>query len=430
METYYIKGHSDTRKLHEHKLVKKQKGRVSIIILVITSLVLLFEVFSGALRYYFTQWNLSFMIYLPKVICLFAVIIKVVALKIKNLMLFAFLMLSILISLFHSATMFNIFFSIFVYCPFLFGFLYGQYLEIKRKELLIIVWICFLSSILGVYLDYVTELPWKGFVYNIGGVEIEANRQWSTLGEDRIAGFSRLSASLAFMIAIFSTYINMFLKSKFLKLFLLIVTFCSLILTTNKTAVISYFSTSIIYFYYYERKFIKGFFFFITFFGCFLPIIGIFLDYSVDSEGFGVISRSLLFSFDDRLTNTWPFFYQCVRDNNGFIWGTGIGTIGSAFSSFPIRDITTIKGYGLGVADNTFLYLWGLFGLFGIFLYTRFYWLMNRLVKREDSFSVALCGIVVCICIISWTTDSLEAVISSLFLGIASSVALRGRKNA
>ncbi|MHC0448120.1 hypothetical protein ACWA1F_22115 [Flavobacterium sp. 3-218] len=402
----------------------KKKREASVAFIIFCS-VLIFEVFSGALRYYFTQWGFSSMIYIPKVACLLAVVIKIMTMKMRTFLPFIFFLVSVLVSLFNSASLFNIGFAIFVYCPFLFGLLYGEYLEIKKKELGIILWICFLSSILGIYLDCIIALPWKGFSYNIGGIEIEANRQWSTLGEDRVAGFSRLSASLAFMIAIFSIYIYQTLKSTFFKFLLFTVTFSSIVLTTNKTAVLSYFGAIMFYFFYKQKNRSKLFLFTITGIGCFLPIVSIFLNYSVSTSEFGLLSQTLLFSLDDRLTNTWPYFYEVIIVNNGLVFGTGIGTIGSSFSAFPIKSILTLKGFGLGVADNTFLYLWGMFGLVGLWLYTRFFALMYRLLNRVNSFSISMCAIVVCICIISWTTDIFEAVVSSLFLGVAGSVGLK-----
>lgn len=410
-------------------LLKNQDRVTSKIVLVIISVLLLFEVFSGALRYYFTQWGVSYVIYLPKIACLIAVVLKIARLKIKNVIPIIVLVFSILIALFNSATVFNIGFSFFVYSPMLFGLLFGKYIEIKHKELLVVIWICLISSIFGIYLDSTSDLPWKGFIYNIGDIEIQANKQWSAFGEDRIAGFSRLSASLAIMIAVFSIYINAYIKSNLYRFLLFTITIYSVILTTNKTTVISYLLSFLIYHIFEKRNTLRVIFYSITVIGIALPIIGIFMEYSIKTQGLSALTKSLLFSFDDRLTNTWPYFYKNITNNNGFLWGTGIGTVGTPISTFPIKDLPAIKGYSLGVADNTFLYLWGIFGLLGVWLYTRFYWLMKKLAISEYKFSTALCGIVVCICVISWTTDIFEAVVSSLFIGIAFSSANRRSKN-
>lgn len=419
-----------TRKRTSGKInaFKKQENVISKIVFLIVSSLLLFEVFSGALRYYFTQWGVSYVIYLPKVACLIAVILKIVRLKIKSIWPIFGLLLSILISFFNSATIYNVGFSFFVYSPILFGVLFGKYIEIKQKELLFVIWTCLIMSIFGIFLDSTSDLPWKGFVYNIGDIEVQANRQWSAFGEDRIAGFSRLSASLAIMIAIFSIYINAYLKSNLFRFLLFGITFYSIILTTNKSTVISYLLSFLIYFLFDKRIASRVIFYTIIVIGIVLPIVGIFLEYSIKTRGLSALAKSLLYSFDDRLTNTWPYFYKNITSNNGFLWGTGIGTVGSPISTFPIKELPPIKGYGLGVADNTFLYLWGIFGLLGVWFYTRFYWLMKKLAIIKTKFSTSLCGIVACICVISWTTDIFEAVVSSLFIGIAISSAIQKRK--
>ncbi|TDP02430.1 hypothetical protein [Flavobacterium sp. 245] len=409
-------------------LLKKQDKVASKFILVIISSLLLFEVFSGALRYYFSQWGMSYIIYLPKIACFIAVVLKIIRLKIKNFIPIIALVFSILVALFNSAVFSNIAFSFFVYSPVIFGILYGKYIEIKQKEVLFIVWICLIASIFGIFLDSTTDLPWKGFVYNIGDIEVQANRQWQTFGEDRIAGFSRISASLAIMIAIFSLYINAYLRSNLLRFLLFGITFYSIILTTNKSTVVSYLISLVAYFLFQKRSALKGIFYSITAVGVFLPVLGIFLEYSINTRGLSTLTKTLLFSFDDRLTNTWPNFYENVLSHNGLFWGTGLGTIGTPYSTFPIKDLPAIKGYSLGVADNTFLYLWGIFGVIGVWLYTRFYWLMKKLAISHYNFSVALCCISVCVCVISWTTDIFEAVVSSLFIGIAISRAIGKHK--
>jgi hypothetical protein len=429
MRDFYFRNSFRAKQKHNSvRLLKKSDIMTAKVVFVIVSALLLFEVFSGALRYYFTQWGVSYVIYLPKIACLIAVLLKTVTLKIKRILPIFILLVSILISLFNSATLFNIGFSFFVYSPMLFGLLFGKFIEIKQKQILFIVWICLISSIFGIYLDSISDLPWKGFVYNIGDVEIQANRQWSAFGEDRIAGFSRLSASLAIMIAIFSIYINAYIKSNLIRYSLFAITLYSVIVTTNKTTVISYLLSFIIYHIFEKRNSLRVIFYSITAVGVALPIIGIFMEYSIKTQGLSTLTKSLLFSFDDRLTNTWPYFYKNITSNNGFLWGTGIGTVGTPISTFPIKELPAIKGYSLGVADNTFLYLWGIFGLLGVWLYTRFYWLLKKLVIVHHNFSVALCGIIVCICVISWTTDVFEAVVSSLFIGIAISSAMRRDK--
>ncbi len=117
---------------------------------------------------------------------------------------------SLLLGRLHGAEFKSGFFAVFIYAPLLFGLLCGPYLEMHRKAVGWIIAFCLVASLIGIALDLLINVPWKGYTYSMGGVEVSANRSWSAYGLDRIAGFSRMSSSLAMMLAVFSLYLGSF----------------------------------------------------------------------------------------------------------------------------------------------------------------------------------------------------------------------------
>src|SRR3546814_16731680 len=74
----------------------------------------------------------------------------------------------------------------------------------------------------GIALDMLTSVPWKGYSYMVGEVELSANRSWAFDDIDRIGGFARMSTALSVMIAIYSLFIAAFIQPRGLRLTLYI----------------------------------------------------------------------------------------------------------------------------------------------------------------------------------------------------------------
>nr|WP_019366441.1 hypothetical protein [Pseudomonas luteola] len=381
--------------------------------LFIIALSLLFtETFSGALRYYLDQAGLAALLYLPKAACLSAALLELFYFRASRtvwVVLF-FLPLSAALALVHGATIENLIFALFIYAPFLFGLLCGSYLAQRSKWFGWIVAGYFLASLAGIGLDLLTTVPWKGYSYSVGGNELSANKAWSADGTDRLAGFSRMSTSLAMMIALYALYLNAVLRSTLLRIILFVAAFGGIFLSTNKSIALAYLIT----FAFLCIRPLK----LISAAGC-LCIIGIGMSLPVISQylnldGYLAYTTSSTASFYDRLINTWPNFIK-VMSSEGFLeTGAGIGAVGSSGAGFPIAGLEIF-----GVADNTVLYLWGTFGLLGFVLWSLLLPLLMRLSQAKNRFDVSLYGTTLCICLVAWTTDIPEVVCASLFLGIA-----------
>ena len=382
------------------------------VLTLIAASLLISETFAGALRYYLDIAGVSALLYLPKLACFAAVALEMPRARSKPgvwLVLFAVLVSSLL-ALLHGATLGNVGFSLFIYIPLLFGLFCGTYLEQRTHLLSWVIGLCLVASFIGIALDMFTSVPWKGYSYMMGDVELTANKSWAFGSTDRLAGFARMSTNLAVMIALYSLFLAAFLQSRLLRMVLYPVAFGAIFLTTNKSTAAAYLLTLMMLFLAGYRMPSATAFFIAVLTGMALPIASLLMNIP-QSEAY---STSLLASFNDRLVNSWPNFIEVVVNEGWGWWGAGFGAVGSSAAAFPLTWLEL-----LSIADNTALYLWGMLGVFGVLLYLLLFPLLLRLHDRGPRIRDALLGIVFCTCLIGWATDVLEVTTATLFLGIA-----------
>lgn len=391
------------------------------VLTLIAASLLISETFAGALRYYLDIAGVSALLYLPKLACVAAVALELPRTQSKPgvwLVLFAVLVSS-LFALLHGATLGNVGFSLFIYIPLLFGLFCGGYLEQRTRLLSWVIGLCLVASLLGIALDMFTSVPWKGYSYMMGDVELTANKSWAFGSTDRLAGFARMSTNLAVMIALYSLFLAAFLRSRLLRVALYPVAFGAIFLTTNKSTAAAYLLTLMMLFLAGYRLPSATAFFIAVLTGMALPIASLLLNIP-QSEAY---SASLLASFNDRLIHSWPNFIDVVTNEGWGWWGAGFGAVGSSAAAFPLAWLEL-----LSIADNTALYLWGMLGVFGVLLYLLLFPLLLRLHDRGPLIRDALLGIVFCTILIGWATDVLEVTTATLFLGMAVAHALTPRE--
>ncbi|MGE4407219.1 hypothetical protein [Pseudomonas sp.] len=383
----------------------------TLLTLVVASL-LLTETFSGALRYYFDMLGISWLLYLPKVACLAALGLEL--LRYRGWPLFWLVLLGLLTSsqlaLMHGAELRNIGFSLFIYIPLLFGLICGRHLELRLSLLRRIVGFCLIASFAGIALDLLTNVPWKGYSYMVGEVELSANRSWAFDDIDRIGGFARMSTALSVMIAIYSLFIAAFIRSRLLRLVLYAAALVGIVLTTNKSTAAAYALTLLMLIVTAYRFASASAFLIAVLTGLALPIASLLLSLDPNAANNG----TLLASFADRLINSWPNFIAVISGEGWGWWGAGFGVVGSAGQIYRVPGLEL-----LSIADNTALYLWGMLGVFGVLLYLLLFPLLLRLQERGPRLRNALLPIVFCLCLVAWATDVLEVTTATLFLGLA-----------
>tara|TARA_R100000541_G_scaffold301_6_gene1349 strand:+ start:645 stop:1898 length:1254 start_codon:yes stop_codon:yes gene_type:complete len=387
------------------------------VLTLIAASLLISETFAGALRYYLDIAGVSALLYLPKLACIAAVALEIPRARSQPgvwLVLFAVLVSS-LFALLHGATLGNVGFSLFIYIPLLFGLFCGGYLEQRTSLLSWVIGFCLVASMLGIALDMFTSVPWKGYSYMMGDVELTANKSWAFGSTDRLAGFARMSTNLAVMIALYSLFLAAFLRSRLLRMLLYPLAFGAIFLTTNKSTAAAYLLTLLMLFLAGYRLPSATAFFIAVLVGMGLPIASLLLNIP-QSEAY---SASLIASFNDRLIHSWPNFIDVIVNEGWGWWGAGFGAVGSSAAAFPLAWLEL-----LSIADNTALYLWGMLGVFGVLLYLLLFPLLLRLHDRGPRIRDALLGIVFCAILIGWATDVLEVTTATLFLGMAIAHAL------
>ena len=381
------------------------------IVLVAISLMLV-ETFNGALRFYLDKAGISVLLYAPKVACLLFF-----ALELRSFKAGPGVWLSLLVlflsagwAALNGAGAGNFAFSLYGLSPLLFGIACGDQMIRHKRLLMWAIALCLMASLAGLALDRYTDLPWKGYSYTVGGTELSANTAWTSEDMDRPAGFSRMSSSLAIIISILSLYLMATLRSKLLGLVICVIGLAGVILTTSKAPALAFIGGTglllIMRFRWTTRTTIAV----AVLLGMSLPFVGMMTDFDPNK----ISASSSLASIYDRLINTWPNVIQTLMEEDRTLTGVGFGLVGSAVAAFPVPTAGIFM-----VCDSTVVYLWAMFGLAGLFLYALHIPMFFILADSVSRYGRAMLVTSFCICIVSWTTDTLEVTLANMFLGMA-----------
>lgn len=379
------------------------------------------ETFSGALRYYLDQGGLSAVLYLPKIGCLILSLLELRTYKAGRVLWLSLLlvMISAVLAMLHGATLNNVAFTLFALSPLLFGMICSDHLIHRRRLLMWVIGFCLIACLVGLALDKFTVVPWKGYSYSIGETQLSANTAWSADDEDRIAGFARVSNVLSILIAIYSLFVAMFLRSRLLVLALSLVALYGIVLTTSKAPAGGYLLTMGLLLIARMRWTTRTACVAAVVIGMLLPLMGLLHDFDARTVSSSSTSLSSLY---DRLINTWPNVVTAMTKAGYGYTGAGFGMFGSSVIIFPVPGSEFFGG-----SDSTFMYLWGMFGVFGPLLYALQIPLFFALSGNDSRVARALLAITFCCCLISWTSDMFEVAVANLFLGLAIGHVLSGK---
>jgi hypothetical protein len=396
-------------------------NKSTVVVWIAISLIVV-ETFSGALRFYLDQAGISALLYLPKVACLILFALELRTYKAGRMFWLCLLLLVIssLLAMLHGASVINIGFSLFGVSPLLFAMVCSEDLIHRRRLFLWVIGLALAASLLGIALDKFTSVPWKGYSYSLGETQLSANTSWTTEDEDRIAGFARVSNALSIIIAIYSLYLAMFLRSRLLLLGLSLVALVGIVLTTSKAPAAGFVLTMVLLLVIRMRWTSRALCTAVVLGGMLLPLMGLIHDFDARTVS---SSSSALGSLYDRLINTWPNLVHVIGKEGWSLTGTGFGLFGSTLSLFPVPGAEMLTG-----SDSSAMYLWATFGLAGPLLYALQIPLFFALSDDESRIGRALLAISFCCCLVSWTTDMFDVAIANLFLGLAIGHVLSGKQ--
>lgn len=394
------------------------------IIFFVLFLSFLFEAINGALRYFLDIFGIGSFIYLPKILMMLAIgLMFSIKINLKILVLLGVVLWYVPYSL-TNVPFLAFAFGFYMLLPLFFGALYASryYLE---KDILIAFKTVFILSVVGIWLDVFFTLPWEGYTQQILGFEIEGSRKWSIMEIDRPAGFSRLSAAAAIMISISSIFYIVSSRKLISKFFIFLLTFATLIATTNKSAIVGFILTAPLLIKTVRKYFMSTSIVLAILIGILLPLLSIYevIDFVIDLKN--PVEVALLDSFRDRILNTWPTQYNMFLNfsNENFLvkfFGLGIGGFGSG---------SRIFGAGLGVADNSWLYVFFLVGIFGFFMMIYCSYVALQLSKLKDNMLVAY-GLAFNLTLwLGITTDIFESLITSFLIGYVTFLPMRKVSN-
>lgn len=389
------------------------KIRLDVIGIALIMTMLFFEVLSSPIRYYSSLIGLGALYYTPKLLLLIFAALKLLVTNRPNKWLFIlFLSAEIAYGALNNGVLSSLF-SFYTWTP-LWAFFFLDKKFFTNKSFEKIIKYIFYISVFGVLLETIVDFPWVGFELEILGTSIEGNREWWSQGISRLSGFTRISANTAIIIMIASVYTLYGCKISLHKVILYILSLLCLILTTNKAAIGAYIVLTPFIFGLKSISISLFYLFFLFSMNALLLVSSIGFSFSVDNPK-TIIEIFLLRSFDIRLEETWPIFYETLTNNPNYatsFFGTGFGGVGTV-----IKNFGNVANSSLATADNSALYIYGLFGFFGIVMYLYLYKLCANLLVSEEPYRLKLGFSLLSCLIVGITTDIFEYVIILTLIG-------------
>ena len=319
------------------------------------------EVFSAPIRMGLSMTGLSILIYLPKglmgLATLWICMDEPLRRGFSSLRVFSVLLIgtAFMIGLLYGSVK-QAFMGMWVLLPFWYGLAAAGVILSYFKSVSRAISILWAMATAGVLINYSITFPWEGYMYSIGGVEVEGAREWwSSGGTKRLSGFARTSFDAAVQIQLTAIIAAVTTSSRLKILLLWLITGLAITLTTSKGVMLVYaVCTPLILF----ARFIPELLFrtaplVIGSVGLGLPLSALAFDVTLSTQMNATLYNAL-FSFYDRLNQMWPDAWVLLFDHGNPVFGRGIGGIGTAQVYFePLLA---------NAADNIFIYWFVVFG--------------------------------------------------------------------
>ncbi|MBY0428190.1 MAG: hypothetical protein K2Q32_03125 [Alphaproteobacteria bacterium] len=336
------------------------------------------DIFGGVIKYYSASSSLLFISFIPT---LFAGVVlagylgthlMVMRLHIRVAVFLLIFILNAFYAIIIGRQPEAVGFAFYIWLPFFTGLLITTFkLQDEFKKQIVIWW---LIATVGVLLNSQIKFPWIGESYQVLGQTVQTARDWTAIGFDRLAGFSRASYAVANQIAIFSMVILTMRISLLKKLVVWTISAVAVYLTTTKITLFIMIIVPILtgLVGYFQRKSqqptptrqtIQLAFVIITVLASLMVLLPVFSLTSRSSistgQSLGFISFDSLF---ERMWRMWPDAWNLIfSDSNPIliIFGRGLGGIGT-----PQMFYEALKQNS---ADNFFVYIYVTFGMMSVF---------------------------------------------------------------
>lgn len=391
-------------------------------------LLALTSVLAGALRFTLAVAGKENLFYIPKflvVLALGAEAFEVVRSgRTSNLTTGVVLLLATsgLVGLFTLNHVMQVVFGLYLLLPLLFAIVAQPAIAENPGLCGKLIGVLWVTAATGVVLAWITPMPWTGFSYDVGGVAMEASREWTTNGVARVAGFSRASYAAAYQLLFLALPIVMSWRRRLLALGMWIVTGALIVITTTKTTVGVYLALTILLPIMRWRIVPRGLKhavaivlpWFVTVMAIALPLSTLWFTYNFTLHGMqGVI----LSSFGDRLNQTWPDAFSLIARHGSYIFGRGAGGIGTAQSVYEPQLYNP--------SDNIFIFGYCTFGILFVPALALFVRRIAAVDLRASTQATLIWAMAVAALTAGWTGGNLEGGFNTLAIGLAAGYAFR-----
>lgn len=380
------------------------------------------EGLDGAARYYLAGYGLPYLIYIPTVLMVLYVVIRFLSdqsrePRLISLVLVVLFLASGIIGFLNSGNLKQTLFALYVFVPFLFGYQTGDLLFKSKLVKMAFVGFVILFAF-GVLYEVGRELPWKGFSYEVGGVELQGSRLWGSVGLNRYSGFGRYSFAIASLLMTFLIVLYQRIHPK-LYFLLFVIGGVAVVLTTTKAAILALLLLLVLIAFikplsalFYHLSIKLGLI--LTFvIGTALPVSTLWVTYNLNLDNF--VMRVVFLSFDMRLNIVWPKGMETFQHLGDFLLGRGAGQMGVA------QMIYDSGNYHPG--DNMYLYVLVVLGLPFLLL---LFFLLYRLFKLNGTRGyVNYLFMALFIFVYGVFANVMESAVLSYFLGSLIAVAFR-----
>lgn len=373
--------------------------------------------FEGALRFYAAKAGVPWVIYAKDVFLISAVALGVAHTFLTDLRNAAFWLVLALIVLGTVAGLVILpdprqpLFAAKTWLPLLCGTLAGAAINGHFKAFQRICAVLWIAAVAGIIITAFWPAPWVGFVYEIGGVEVEGSREWAIGGSVRSAGFSRASFDAAMQCVFFGS-IAASSRRLGLGTCIWLISAAAVVLAVSRTAMIALCVAAALY--YVTRSILavqrlsKPAILFLAAAIIALPFgaARYYKDVAGAADMTTIVSTS---SFEERALKTWPDGLALVSRGGNVITGRGFGGIGVAQQFFEPERFNP--------GDNLFVYLWGALGASGLMLMlflTLRAWGAPMPLSPKRQIAMVVVGAFLAI---GLTLNGIEAAVASLFLG-------------
>lgn len=394
--------------------------RLDRIVFSAVALFLTFLVMGGVIRYVLGGTPFYFLVYIPKA---FIAVIFFSILSVRNplqrsaLIVCTLTTITVAISAAELVSIQEALFAIWVILPFIFGIVIAPYLFAQPERYGRLAVILLVLAAVGMLVNPLFNFPWVGAKANVLGHNIEAARSWTTFWLERYPGFSRSSINAASQLLVLAVLVRWSRISRPTRLLLWALSGAGIYYTTSKGVQGAYLLLSI----YFASAYLGGRYrviriawagiswvFVLALIG--VPLSTLLVSYVIDINS---VWEGLLYgSFGVRLTHTWPLAFLSLKDPVAWIFGNGVGAIGSAHRFFG-------EG-GVLIADNLFVFLGVSIGIplaCSLLLYVT--WRMTRRYLVGDQNAELAFPLLLAILVYGQVSDIIEGTgVLALFLGI------------